>query len=179
MVRKLLQPQATDTIVDVGCGDGDVTKELPGEIHGIELLKSRVERARKNGVNCIHGSAEKLPYKDNTFNKAICSEVLEHLFYPEKAVKEIHRVLKPGGFCVFTVPINEIILSRDHLRRYTPSEFMGFLVKHGFINLAPFYSDKFVLRHRLFFPFKTIRPDLVYKKTPDKESIIVQAWVKK
>ena len=179
LVQKLLEPQATDKILDVGCGDGDVTKELPGEIHGIELLKTRVERAKKNGVKCVHGSANKLPWKENTFDKAICSEVLEHVFNPGVIIDEIYRVLKPGGYCVFSVPYKEKFLSREHLRKYSTEILTDQLIIHGFHRFDIFYSSKYVLRHALLFPFKKIMPDIVYKRTSEPHVLIIKAQVKK
>jgi len=52
-----------------------------------------------------HEDITELTYKDNTFDLVLHSETLEHIVSVEKAIAETRRVLKPGGYCVFTVPI--------------------------------------------------------------------------
>jgi SAM-dependent methyltransferase len=48
--------------------------------------------------------ADDMPFDDNTFDYALCTQVLEHVRYPERVIKEICRVLKPGGILFLTVP---------------------------------------------------------------------------
>jgi SAM-dependent methyltransferase len=45
-----------------------------------------------------------IPREDNSFDTILCTEVLEHVPYPDKAVKELHRLLKPGGLLILTTP---------------------------------------------------------------------------
>jgi SAM-dependent methyltransferase len=46
------------------------------------------------------GGAERLPYADASFDVVLCTQVLEHLYEPDRAVREIHRVLRPGGLAL-------------------------------------------------------------------------------
>ena len=48
---------------------------------------------------------EKQTFKDNTFDLVITSDVMEHIYEPDRAFKEIHRTLKPGGAHIFSVPL--------------------------------------------------------------------------
>jgi ubiquinone/menaquinone biosynthesis C-methylase UbiE len=48
-----------------------------------------------------------MPFEDNTFDVAICNHTLEHVDDDLKAMKEFHRVLKPGGWAILNSPINE------------------------------------------------------------------------
>ncbi len=52
----------------------------------------------------IVGDIHKLPLDDNSVDAIICFAVLEHVEEPQKAVKEMHRALKPGGYCMIYVP---------------------------------------------------------------------------
>lgn len=56
-----------------------------------------------NGVVCQN--LESLTYDENSFDLVITSDILEHVRQPSKAFSEIYRVLKPGGYHIFTVPI--------------------------------------------------------------------------
>lgn len=66
----------------------DVT---PGEIHS------------EHGYQCQN--LEELTFEDNSFDLFISQDVLEHIYHPDKAFREIARVLKPGGAHIFSVPI--------------------------------------------------------------------------
>jgi len=50
---------------------------------------------------------ENLTYPDNTFDLFITLDVLEHVFSPEEAIRQMLRVLRPGGICVFTAPLHK------------------------------------------------------------------------
>ncbi len=52
----------------------------------------------------IIGDIHNLPFADNSIEAIVCLAVLEHVENPFKACAEIHRVLKPGGFCLITLP---------------------------------------------------------------------------
>lgn len=58
--------------------------------------------AEVDGIRCE--SVEELTFADGTFDLVVTQDVLEHVFHPERAVAEIHRVLRPGGAHVFTTP---------------------------------------------------------------------------
>lgn len=69
----------------------------------------------------VAGSVESLPFGDNLFQRVECDAVLEHVERPERAVREIERVLAPGGFAHLVVPFCHPFheYPRD-FRRYTP-----------------------------------------------------------
>lgn len=57
----------------------------------------------------IIGSVEDIPLGDSSVDSVLSTQVLEHVKNPEKAAKEFYRVLKPGGYCIVTVPqMNEL-----------------------------------------------------------------------
>ncbi len=95
------------TAIDVGCGSGYYTnlcRERGNAVFGIDLT-SQVRSARALGLSVCWGDAERvLPFPDRCFSLALCSEVVEHLLQPERMLKEIHRILKPGGTLILTTP---------------------------------------------------------------------------
>lgn len=55
-------------------------------------------------LTCVQGSIYRMPFEDNEFGIVICTEVLEHLKYPEMALKELNRCVGGGGYLLLTVP---------------------------------------------------------------------------
>jgi len=112
--RKLLElferyVSSVDRCVDVGCGDGGTSgvwlREHSAGYVGVDVSEAAVEMARDRGLDarCIEDAAA-LPFDNSSFDVAVCVEVLEHLFQPQLAVREIHRVLRPDGRLILTVP---------------------------------------------------------------------------
>lgn len=98
-----------DRVLDVGCGDARAYQQevlsSVKELHGIDIDEKAVARARLKGVQAItHDLSKRLPYDDNYFDCVIILEVLEHLFDPMFALKEMWRVMKPGGILITSVP---------------------------------------------------------------------------
>ncbi|MBU0661996.1 MAG: methyltransferase domain-containing protein [Candidatus Diapherotrites archaeon] len=111
-IKKILSmvDENSGTFLDVGCGDGwiaeNIAKETGMKPYGLELIESNVKKCKKAGVNaraCDLNSA-RFPYKDNSFDFVLCSEVIEHVVNTEKLLGEIHRVLKPGKSAIITAP---------------------------------------------------------------------------
>jgi SAM-dependent methyltransferase len=144
--------------LDAGCGDGFFhtrIKNKADEIHGIELNKGDLNIAKYLNPNNIYKTASiyKIPYKDNYFDTVICMDVLEHLRYDKKVVKELTRVLKKNGLLIITVPNKDFPFSFDpinyvlkffnthtnagvwgygHLRLYKKDIFENLIKNHGF-----------------------------------------------
>ena len=94
-------------VLDVGCNSGILGLHLANKycyVRGIDVVEELVEKAKKNGTHAQVGEAESLPYRDDFFDYVVCSEVLEHLYNPEEAIKEAYRVLNDGGMYIVTVP---------------------------------------------------------------------------
>ena len=92
-------------LLDVGCGKKpyenlftNVTQyvgiDLTSTIHG----QSRID---------VFATSLALPFKDQSVDSVLCTEVLEHVPDPRRALQEIHRVTKPGGGLLLTVPLSE------------------------------------------------------------------------
>lgn len=85
-----------------------------------------------SGVDVI-ASAEHVPFEDGTFDWVLCTEVLEHCPRPEAVLREIHRVLKPGGTCFLTTPFLRPLHEMPHdFYRFTPSALEYLATTAGF-----------------------------------------------
>lgn len=98
--------------IEIGCGEGFSTQRirqmLPENVKlsASEYVKELVPKAQElnPNVEVIQESAYELRHQDESFDVVFLLEVLEHLDYPEIALKEIRRVLKRGGVLVLGVP---------------------------------------------------------------------------
>jgi SAM-dependent methyltransferase len=94
-------------ILDVGCGLGLYVRrfrDFSGDVHGVDIDPAKVREAGATLPNIRQASAEQLPYPDETFDVLLSHEVLEHVSDDRAAVREAHRVLKPGGRLIVFVP---------------------------------------------------------------------------
>ena len=103
----MMQFSTTETILDVGCGGGWLVRELAsrvpqGRAVGMDLSDEMLARARRNPANVrnaefIVGSVDTIPRPDATFDKVISIESSYYWPDPAAGVREIFRVLRPGG----------------------------------------------------------------------------------
>jgi SAM-dependent methyltransferase len=125
--RLALAPEAR--ILDAGCGSGRNMVELAryGSVTGIELSEVAVAAARERGVGeVVAGSLSELPFADDSFDMAVCLDVIEHLDDDRGALRELRRVIAPGGVLLVTVPAYQWLWSshdevNQHRRRYRRS----------------------------------------------------------
>ncbi|MDX2880012.1 class I SAM-dependent methyltransferase [Streptomyces ipomoeae] len=113
MLAKALGPPAGGrrTILDIGCGDGTAAATaaplLPGHhIIGIDWSQDALRRARTRLPYAIRGELTDggLPFRSDSADAVLFSEVIEHLVDPDAALDEIHRVLRPGGHLMLSTP---------------------------------------------------------------------------
>ena len=124
-------------LIDCGCGPGSITVDLaqaiaPGEVIGIDLREEALthgrQLARDRGVSNVTFQAAnvyQLPWPDASFDAVFACAILQHLAAPLEAVKEMRRVLKPGGVIgivdgsctlTFRYPTNPLLERWDRLR---------------------------------------------------------------
>jgi 2-polyprenyl-3-methyl-5-hydroxy-6-metoxy-1,4-benzoquinol methylase len=125
-------------LLEIGCGEG----------RGVELLVQRA--ASYTAIDKIATVVDKLKQKypsvqllnmfvppftginNNTYDRIVTFQVIEHIEDDDFFVKEIHRVLKPGGLAIITTPNIKMSLTRNpwHMREYTKEELNNLLGKY-------------------------------------------------
>ena len=87
--------------LDVGCGRKPYEKTFFAGAEKYVGMDYLTDRSKPD----IVGSATDIPLADNSFDTVVCTEVLEHVPDPLKALREMHRVLKPGGHLILSTPM--------------------------------------------------------------------------
>lgn len=150
-VVKTLRPLNISTVLDAGCGEGftldKLQKEKIGKSYkGIEFDPQAVLTANTlyPKIDVKQGDVMKLPFKSNSFDLVVCTEVLEHLDNPKKAYRELLRVSRK--YVLITVPNEPIFtLQRiaklknlrhlgahpEHIQHWGPREFIKFVKVRG------------------------------------------------
>jgi len=115
----LLDINATDRVIDLGCGTGRHVLEMakrPADIIGADLSRHDLRAARylleimrrrgevRARVHWLQTAGERLPFKSASFDRVICTETLEHVDDDSVLARELVRVLKPGGILAVSVP---------------------------------------------------------------------------
>lgn len=96
------------SILDVGVGTGRILAHFQNlKCHGIDVSVDYLKRLKSTNIELAMANLEDLPYHDALFDAVVCTDVLEHVLDLHKALAEIHRVLRPGGFLFVRVPYRE------------------------------------------------------------------------
>lgn len=140
------EPQA---VLDAGCGEGFVTNYLAQrhaglKLTGVDLSGEAISYAEAHfgtAATFRTGSLYKLPFSDNAFDTVVCSEVLEHLDEPDRALNELKRVAR--NYVVITVPrepyfkfLNDIgrfigtTPDPEHVNFWTKTTFQTYINRH-------------------------------------------------
>lgn len=105
---KKYYPEAK-AILDIGTADGlmlsRIKKKFPqAECVGLEYSQELINSCRDKNIKIIQGDAQNMALKNNSFDVAIATALIEHLDKPMKMLREIHRVLRSGGILILTTP---------------------------------------------------------------------------
>jgi ubiquinone/menaquinone biosynthesis C-methylase UbiE len=138
-------------LIDCGCGPGSITVALaqavaPGVAIGIDFREDALAQGRRlarereiANVAFQAATVYQLPYADGSFDAAFACAVLQHLAAPLAALRELRRVLKPGGVIgvadgsstiSFRYPTNPLLQAWDKLRGSNASTTRGVRMKH-------------------------------------------------
>ena len=127
-------------ILDVGCGTGANLLMLSkyGDAEGVDVSEDALSFCRARGLDKVKlGAGEELPYEDGTFDLVTAFDVVEHMDDDLAGLKEMRRVLRPGGRALLFVPTFMFLwgLQDDvshHRRRYRLPELRRVLEQAGF-----------------------------------------------
>lgn len=103
-------------VLDIGCGPATITAGIadmvfPGRVTALDVAPSELETGRRltegreiMNIDFVAGCASRLPFADHSFDVIFANALLEHLPDPQAAMKEFHRVTRPGGFIAVCSP---------------------------------------------------------------------------
>ena len=112
-------------VLDLGCRSGALTRHfLDGNsVVGLDVDAAALEKAAALGIEPVQASVEEpLPFEDASFDAVVAGDLFEHLQFPDALVSEIHRVLRPGGVLIGSVPNAYRVQTRLLFLRGKPPE---------------------------------------------------------
>ncbi len=125
-LREIVEPERAQAILDIACGTGDFSLAIAGRMHpdsritGLDLsegmlavMRDKVAKAGlQDRIGCGQGDSEAMPFADASFDVVTIAFGIRNFAHREAALREIRRVLKPGGRLVIlelSVPENRIL----------------------------------------------------------------------
>jgi ubiquinone/menaquinone biosynthesis C-methylase UbiE len=93
--------------LDIGCGTGLITRFIQSsQVVGIDINRWNLDQAKKRipEADFVQCDIEHLPLRTSLADVAICTEVVEHLYLPSLALREIARIMRPNGTFIGSVP---------------------------------------------------------------------------
>ena len=163
VITTVLKPYTTpqSKLLDLACWDGEATvyygQQLGiSQLFWVDVFPDMMEEAHKNSVIVKTCDLEKdpLPFEDSFFDIVIANQIFEHLKQIYRPLSEIHRVLKPRGVLLFSVPNLASLHSRilflfgkqpgslkifdAHVRGFTPGELKKFLTFNNLFSIIKF-----------------------------------------
>lgn len=164
LATSVMDIQPDSHILDVGCGTGfaviEIARKLDqGRACGVDISPGMIEKANRNiplelagRVSFQVASSEQIPYPEDEFNFILCTNSFHHYPDTHKALREMYRVLKPGGLLVILDNATDLSLytwawdrllrmfEKGHVRYYTTAELGGMIRRAGY--------EQVTLRHR-------------------------------
>lgn len=137
-----VDPKDREKIIDLGCGTGyylfllsnlPVLLELTGLDNDQKAIGEAKELLPSKNIKFILGDLHRLPFKDQSFDKAVMSEVLEHVEGDVQVLKEVYRILKRGGTLVISVPSINFPFFWDPIN-WVLQHFFNTHIKKGFFS---------------------------------------------
>lgn len=134
----------TGRVLDIACGAGMLAGQAPegAKVFGIDRDSAAAAHVR---VRCAVASATELPFPHASFDAVHCAHLIEHLHSPERLVREIRRVLRPGGLAMILTPDIrrygfDFWVDHTHVRPFTPEGLTGLLTMNNFVDIRMEYG---------------------------------------
>jgi 2-polyprenyl-3-methyl-5-hydroxy-6-metoxy-1,4-benzoquinol methylase len=142
-------------VIDIGCGMGHMLETLRQrlapkydvELFGLDFSSTGIQKAKmllptaKFLMEDIYENS--LP--SDLFDLVLCTELLEHVRWPERAFRELLRVCKTGGSIVVTVPNGEKDTWDGHVNFWNPSQFRELLASYGAVDIKLLQDDTVII----------------------------------
>jgi SAM-dependent methyltransferase len=180
LLRGIAGEHRDPTLLDVGCWDGELSERCGAAVGakrmlGVEVYEGPAAEAERRGLEVARADLEggRLPWEDGSVDVVVCNQVLEHLKNVWLPMTEMHRVLRPGGHAVLSVPNlaslhNRVLLALGrqptsirvfgpHVRGYAFREFCDFVERCGAYEIERSLTAGFYpLPARLSVPLTTL-----------------------
>lgn len=165
-------------ILDLGCGTGVVLREMGewAEPMGVDMSTLALAFCRRrNLTRLVAARGESLPLQDETFDGVVALDIFEHIHDDAAALQEAHRILRPGGVLVLSVPAFRMLwgphdVALMHQRRYRARQVRARLTNAGFevqrLSYSIFLLFPVVLVIRAFEKLKRGKPEASLPAVP-------------
>lgn len=155
-------------VLEIGCGAGGMLGPLEryGDVHGLDIDHEFTAFCKSRGFErVLCGSGYELPYADASFDLVCLFDTIEHIPDDEQTLREVARVLRPGGAVFVSVPAYQWLWSHNdktahHFRRYTKSGLQGVMRRAGLVPTRASYFNMFLL--------PLIVPSVLWQKLMDR-----------
>lgn len=143
--RKIIEninPKEGERIIDLGCGTGyylfllsnlGIKLNLTGFDYNSKAINEAKDLLNVKKMKFFTGDLHNIPFENKSFDKAVMSEVLEHVGNDQKVLKEVYRILKPNGVLVISVPSINYPFLWDPIN-YILQHFFSTHIKTGFFS---------------------------------------------
>lgn len=147
-------------VLDIGCGSSMILVSLNNAV-GIDIMLSKLRYMRRYNCNLVNSSVCRLPFRDESFDCVVCSQVIEHVPPNDEIFHEMNRVLKPRGRLILGTPDYSTVGWRvieslygfflpggykdEHITRYSRESLKKILSEHHFV----IEEIKYILRSDL------------------------------
>ena len=152
-----LRDEKKGKLLDIGCAEGfflEIAKKDGWEVFGIDISEYAIKALKKKGIKGHLGNLKNAKFRNNTFDAVTIFQTIEHDSNPVSLLKEIHRILKPGGMILLTTPGQKGLLINllgkkwhgwqveGHLLWFNKKNLELGLKKAGFIEQRVYWGDR-------------------------------------
>lgn len=144
-------------ILDVGCGTGIISSKLSeiGNVTSVDYSNDALDFCKKRGLlNVYQASVTELPFEDNQYDLVGCFDVLYHQGVDDemKAIKELYRVCRKGGYLIFTDSAMKCLWSKHDVSQYARTRYSKKEIREKFKQVG-FKIEKLSYYYFFLFPF--------------------------